>query len=147
MRKYFLKERRTVCKWVKGDNKYFFLISARPQGKSYLFFTQFKMELKGTKIAYANAFVSIKKHVSLNCYVQMLSILFTRICFYVANWSWSSTTTASLTVGSGMITVLWVNGGPFSKYYFLSANNDIQLSNVGPKPDDGSVVYQLHLEK
>ncbi|XP_060934404.1 myeloid-derived growth factor [Limanda limanda] len=28
----------------------------RPQGKSYLFFTQFKAELKGTKIEYANAY-------------------------------------------------------------------------------------------
>ncbi|XP_029284848.1 myeloid-derived growth factor [Cottoperca gobio] len=28
----------------------------RPQGKSYLFFTQFKAELKGTKIKYANAY-------------------------------------------------------------------------------------------
>uniref|UniRef100_A0A8C8DZV6 Myeloid-derived growth factor n=1 Tax=Oryzias sinensis TaxID=183150 RepID=A0A8C8DZV6_9TELE len=27
----------------------------RPQGKSYLFFTQFKAELKGTRIEYANA--------------------------------------------------------------------------------------------
>ena len=41
---------------------YLFSISARPQGKSYLFFTQFKAELKGTKIEYANAYVSIKKH-------------------------------------------------------------------------------------
>ena len=30
----------------------------RPQGKSYLFFTQFKAELKGAKIEYANAYVS-----------------------------------------------------------------------------------------
>ncbi|XP_022064670.1 myeloid-derived growth factor [Acanthochromis polyacanthus] len=28
----------------------------RPQGKSYLFFTQFKAELKGAKIEYANAY-------------------------------------------------------------------------------------------
>lgn len=39
---------------------YFFLISARPSGKSYLFFTQFKIELKGAKIEYGNAYVSIK---------------------------------------------------------------------------------------
>nr|XP_019936194.1 PREDICTED: myeloid-derived growth factor [Paralichthys olivaceus] len=38
------------------NNKYFFFISSRPQGKSYLFFTQFKAELKGTKIEYANAY-------------------------------------------------------------------------------------------
>lgn len=35
-------------------------IPARPQGKSYLFFTQFKAELKGTKVEYANAYVSTK---------------------------------------------------------------------------------------
>uniref|UniRef100_A0AAZ3Q7D8 Uncharacterized protein n=1 Tax=Oncorhynchus tshawytscha TaxID=74940 RepID=A0AAZ3Q7D8_ONCTS len=28
----------------------------RPQGKSYLFFTQFKAELKGAKIEYASAY-------------------------------------------------------------------------------------------
>lgn len=44
-----------------NDNNYFYFISARPQGKSYLFFTQFKAELKGAKIQYANAYVSIKK--------------------------------------------------------------------------------------
>lgn len=31
----------------------------RPQGKSYLFFTQFKAEIKGAKIEYATAYVSI----------------------------------------------------------------------------------------
>lgn len=35
-----------------------FLIQ-RPQGKSYLFFTQFKAEIKGAKIEYASAYVSI----------------------------------------------------------------------------------------
>lgn len=40
---------------------YVLFISARPKGKSYLFFTQFKAELKGAKIEYANAYVSIKE--------------------------------------------------------------------------------------
>lgn len=34
------------------------LSSFRPQGKSYLFFTQFKAEVKGAKIEYAMAYVS-----------------------------------------------------------------------------------------
>lgn len=39
----------------------FYFISARPQGRSYLFFTQFKAELKGTKINYAEAYVSTEE--------------------------------------------------------------------------------------
>ncbi|KAM9357570.1 myeloid-derived growth factor [Symphorus nematophorus] len=40
-----------------SDDKSLFSCSVwRPQGKSYLFFTQFKAELKGTKIEYANAY-------------------------------------------------------------------------------------------
>lgn len=40
-----------------SDNDQLFSCSVwRPQGKSYLFFTQFKAELKGTKIEYANAY-------------------------------------------------------------------------------------------
>ena len=52
-----------------------FVPPARPQGKSYLFFTQFKAELKGTKIKFANAYVSIKPR-PLN-----MSL------FYVVSWS------------------------------------------------------------
>lgn len=33
--------------------------SGRPQGKSYLFFTQFKAEITGSKMEYASAYVSI----------------------------------------------------------------------------------------
>uniref|UniRef100_A0A3Q0RA10 Myeloid-derived growth factor n=1 Tax=Amphilophus citrinellus TaxID=61819 RepID=A0A3Q0RA10_AMPCI len=40
---------------LSDDNK-MFSCSVWPQGKSYLFFTQFKAELKGTKIEYANAY-------------------------------------------------------------------------------------------
>ncbi|XP_057697138.1 myeloid-derived growth factor [Corythoichthys intestinalis] len=40
-----------------SDDKTHFSCSVwRPTGKSYLFFTAFKMELKGTKVEYANAF-------------------------------------------------------------------------------------------
>lgn len=38
---------------------FFFFLNQRPQGKSYLFFTQFKAEIKGAKIEYASAYVSI----------------------------------------------------------------------------------------
>ncbi|XP_041861942.1 myeloid-derived growth factor [Melanotaenia boesemani] len=38
------------------DDRLFSCSVWRPQGKSYLFFTQFKAELKGVKIEYANAF-------------------------------------------------------------------------------------------
>lgn len=55
---------------------YFFVVSARPQGKSYLFFTQFKAELKGTKIEYANAYVSIKETHFLQL-MHMLPVLLT----------------------------------------------------------------------
>ncbi|XP_030583051.1 myeloid-derived growth factor isoform X2 [Archocentrus centrarchus] len=41
---------------LSDDNKMFSCSVWRPQGKSYLFFTQFKAELKGTKIEYANAY-------------------------------------------------------------------------------------------
>lgn len=36
----------------------------RPQGKSYLFFTQFKAEIKGATIEYASAYVSIANPVN-----------------------------------------------------------------------------------
>ncbi|XP_037554015.1 myeloid-derived growth factor [Nematolebias whitei] len=41
---------------LSDDDKLFSCSLWRPQGKSYLFFTQFKAELKGTKIEYANAY-------------------------------------------------------------------------------------------
>ncbi|XP_073332918.1 myeloid-derived growth factor [Pagrus major] len=41
---------------LSDDNTLFSCSVWRPQGKSYLFFTQFKAELKGTKIEFANAF-------------------------------------------------------------------------------------------
>ncbi|XP_034005675.1 myeloid-derived growth factor [Trematomus bernacchii] len=41
---------------LSDDDKLFSCSVWRPQGKSYLFFTQFKAELKGTKIKFANAY-------------------------------------------------------------------------------------------
>ncbi|XP_077440139.1 myeloid-derived growth factor [Vanacampus margaritifer] len=41
---------------LSEDNKLFSCSVWRSTGKSYLFFTAFKMELKGTKVEYANAF-------------------------------------------------------------------------------------------
>ncbi|XP_058494770.1 myeloid-derived growth factor [Solea solea] len=41
---------------LSDDDTLFSCSVWRPQGKSYLFFTQFKAELKGTKIEYANAY-------------------------------------------------------------------------------------------
>lgn len=41
---------------LSDDERLFSCSLWRPQGKSYLFFTQFKAELKGTKIEYANAY-------------------------------------------------------------------------------------------
>ncbi|XP_040040491.2 myeloid-derived growth factor [Gasterosteus aculeatus] len=41
---------------LSDDDKLFSCSVWRPQGKSYLFFTQFKAELKRTKIEYANAY-------------------------------------------------------------------------------------------
>lgn len=41
---------------LSDDDKLFSCSVWRPQGKSYLFFTQFKAELKGAKIQYANAY-------------------------------------------------------------------------------------------
>ncbi|MEQ2189993.1 hypothetical protein GOODEAATRI_030944 [Goodea atripinnis] len=41
---------------LSEDDKLFSCSVWRPQGKSYLFFTQFKAELKGAKVEYANAF-------------------------------------------------------------------------------------------
>ncbi|TNN89287.1 Myeloid-derived growth factor [Liparis tanakae] len=41
---------------LSDDDSLFSCSVWRPQGKSYLFFTQFKAELKGTKIKYANVF-------------------------------------------------------------------------------------------
>lgn len=41
---------------LSDDDRLFSCSVWRPQGKSYLFFTQFKAELKGTQIEYANAY-------------------------------------------------------------------------------------------
>ncbi|XP_051232611.1 myeloid-derived growth factor [Dicentrarchus labrax] len=41
---------------LSDDDRLFSCSVWRPQGKSYLFFTQFKAEMKGTKIEYANAY-------------------------------------------------------------------------------------------
>uniref|UniRef100_UPI0037E7A83F myeloid-derived growth factor n=1 Tax=Semicossyphus pulcher TaxID=241346 RepID=UPI0037E7A83F len=41
---------------LSDDDRLFTCSVFRPQGKSYLFFTQFKAELKGTKIEYASAY-------------------------------------------------------------------------------------------
>ncbi|KAM9831414.1 myeloid-derived growth factor [Neosynchiropus ocellatus] len=43
---------------LSDDDRLFSCSVWRPQGKSYLFFTQFKAELKGTKLEYANAYVT-----------------------------------------------------------------------------------------
>ncbi|XP_013913811.1 PREDICTED: myeloid-derived growth factor [Thamnophis sirtalis] len=43
---------------VNEDKKLFSCSIWRPQGKSYLFFTQFKAEMKGAKIQYAMAYSS-----------------------------------------------------------------------------------------
>uniref|UniRef100_A0A3B3IIT8 Myeloid-derived growth factor n=1 Tax=Oryzias latipes TaxID=8090 RepID=A0A3B3IIT8_ORYLA len=44
---------------LSDDDSLFSCSVWRPQGKSYLFFTQFKAELKGTRIEYANAYSQI----------------------------------------------------------------------------------------
>ncbi|NXV83177.1 MYDGF factor, partial [Atlantisia rogersi] len=41
---------------VNEDNQFFSCSIWRPQGKSYLFFTQFEAEVKGAKIEYAMAY-------------------------------------------------------------------------------------------
>ncbi|KAJ0065065.1 hypothetical protein NL108_005534, partial [Boleophthalmus pectinirostris] len=41
---------------LSDDDRLFSCSLWRPQGKSYLFFTQFKAEMKGTKIEYASAY-------------------------------------------------------------------------------------------
>lgn len=41
---------------LSDDDRLFSCSLWRPQGRSYLFFTQFKAELKGAKIEYANAY-------------------------------------------------------------------------------------------
>ncbi|MEE6527403.1 hypothetical protein FKM82_028768 [Ascaphus truei] len=49
---------QSVCacgRWVSPGCHFFFSLS-RPQGKSYLFFTQFKAEVKGAKIEYSEAY-------------------------------------------------------------------------------------------
>lgn len=40
------------------DSQHFTCTVWRPQGKSYLYFTQFKAELRGAEIEYAMAYVS-----------------------------------------------------------------------------------------
>lgn len=63
-----------------------FYSCSRPKGKSYLFFTQFKVELKGAKIEYANAYVSIKethllvKHIAQPIYTNLLVCLSSDPC-------------------------------------------------------------------
>uniref|UniRef100_A0A3B5KZU5 Myeloid-derived growth factor n=1 Tax=Xiphophorus couchianus TaxID=32473 RepID=A0A3B5KZU5_9TELE len=47
---------------LSEDDQMFSCSVWRPQGKSYLFFTQFKAELKGAKIEYANAFTPAVIH-------------------------------------------------------------------------------------
>uniref|UniRef100_A0A670K7R4 Uncharacterized protein n=1 Tax=Podarcis muralis TaxID=64176 RepID=A0A670K7R4_PODMU len=44
---------------ISEDNLLFSCSIWRPQGKSYLFFTQFKGEVKGAKIEYGMAYVSL----------------------------------------------------------------------------------------
>ncbi|KAM9386066.1 myeloid-derived growth factor [Pholidichthys leucotaenia] len=44
---------------LSDDDRLFSCSVWRPQGKSYLFFTQFKAELKGAKIEYANAYSQV----------------------------------------------------------------------------------------
>uniref|UniRef100_A0A3B3TJ32 Myeloid-derived growth factor n=2 Tax=Poecilia latipinna TaxID=48699 RepID=A0A3B3TJ32_9TELE len=51
-----LKQQWLMSVGLSEDDQLFSCSVWRPQGKSYLFFTQFKAELKGTKIEYANAF-------------------------------------------------------------------------------------------
>lgn len=92
-----LNKQINVCKSLNVDNTHFFFISARPQGKSYLFFTQFKAELKGTKIEYASAFVSIKEtrlldanvacpvHMNLFVCCQLIPVLDTEYFALVAD--------------------------------------------------------------
>ncbi|KAM8887738.1 myeloid-derived growth factor-like [Synchiropus picturatus] len=41
---------------LSDDDRFFSCSIWRPQGKSYLFFTQFKAELEGAKVEYANAY-------------------------------------------------------------------------------------------
>ncbi|XP_016107295.1 myeloid-derived growth factor-like [Sinocyclocheilus grahami] len=41
---------------LSDDDQMFSCSVWRPQGKSYLFFTQFKAEIKGAKIEYATAY-------------------------------------------------------------------------------------------
>ncbi|XP_008328631.1 myeloid-derived growth factor [Cynoglossus semilaevis] len=41
---------------LSDDDMLFSCSVWRPQGKSYLFFTQFKVDLKGTKLEFANAY-------------------------------------------------------------------------------------------
>ncbi|XP_066503742.1 myeloid-derived growth factor [Hoplias malabaricus] len=44
---------------LSDDEKLFSCSVWRPQGKSYLFFTQFKAEIKGAKIEYARAYSQV----------------------------------------------------------------------------------------
>uniref|UniRef100_A0A670K7S3 Uncharacterized protein n=1 Tax=Podarcis muralis TaxID=64176 RepID=A0A670K7S3_PODMU len=58
----FVCERGWEVKWqmsigISEDNLLFSCSIWRPQGKSYLFFTQFKGEVKGAKIEYGMAYV------------------------------------------------------------------------------------------
>ncbi|GCB66595.1 myeloid-derived growth factor [Scyliorhinus torazame] len=49
-------ERWHMSVGISEDNKLFSCSVWRPQGKSYLFFTQFKAEVTNAKIAFANGF-------------------------------------------------------------------------------------------
>ncbi|XP_061635275.1 myeloid-derived growth factor [Phyllopteryx taeniolatus] len=60
----FVTQGGTNEKWfmsvgLSNDSKLFSCSVWRPTGKSYLFFTAFKMELKGTKVEFANAYSQV----------------------------------------------------------------------------------------
>ncbi|KAG7267791.1 hypothetical protein CRUP_003210 [Coryphaenoides rupestris] len=49
---------------LSDDDRLFSCSIWRPQGKSYLFFIQFKAELKGAKMEYANAYSQTSEGVT-----------------------------------------------------------------------------------
>lgn len=50
-------------RWKRDGIDFVSRFHERPQGKSYLFFTQFKAEIKGAKIEYATAYVSVPPEI------------------------------------------------------------------------------------
>uniref|UniRef100_A0A8C7X856 Myeloid-derived growth factor n=1 Tax=Oryzias sinensis TaxID=183150 RepID=A0A8C7X856_9TELE len=66
---------------LSDDDTLFSCSVWRPQGKSYLFFTQFKAELKGTRIEYANAYVSMNSafylvwKISAGCFHSVRAVI------------------------------------------------------------------------